>query len=219
MNLKELISVFKKHANSHEAMPMAAYMKNKFEYFGIKKTPRSVLQKAFIDFNKSKTFEELEQLVLELFENPQRELHYVALELLHKAKVYKHKKSIKLFERLILSHSWWDSVDTIASKLVGPYFEEFPDEREKWISKWIKADNLWLNRTAIIFQLNYKNNLDIDWLTKAILPHTNSKEFFHQKAIGWALRQYAKTNPKWVKDFVKNTPLKPLSVREATKHL
>ena len=119
----------------------------------------------------------------------------------------------------MISNSWWDSVDTIAVKLVGAYFAEYPEEREKWIRKWIKSDNIWLNRTAIIFQLSYKNQLDIPFLVRAILPHTNSKEFFIQKAIGWAIRQYTKTNPKWVKDFVKSNTLKPLSKREAFKYL
>jgi 3-methyladenine DNA glycosylase AlkD len=219
MTVNDLISTFNKHRNQQVASPMEAYLRNKFPFFGIKKTPRSYLQKTFIEFNKPKPLEELEELVVNLFNNAERELHYVGIELLVKAKIYKNKKSIKLFERLLISNSWWDSVDTIAVKLVGAYFAEYPEEREKWIRKWIKSDNIWLNRTAIIFQLSYKNQLDIPFLVRAILPHTNSKEFFIQKAIGWALRQYAKTNPKWVKDFVKSNTLKPLSKREALKYL
>lgn len=219
MTVDELTSLFNKHRNQHNALPMEAYLKNKFPFFGIKKPSRSILQKSFIDLNRLKPAEELEELVLDLFNNTERELHYVAIELLVKSRFYKNKKSIQLFERLLTSNSWWDSVDSIAVKLVGAYFTEHPNEREKWIGKWIKSNNIWLNRTAIIFQLSYKDHLDIQFLVRAILPHTHSNEFFIQKAIGWALRQYAKTNPTWVKDFVRSTLLKPLSKREALKYL
>ena len=125
---------------------------------------------------------------------------------------------IELFEELIVNKSWWDTVDYIASTLVGYYFEKWPKHKNKKAKQWARDKNLWLNRTAIIFQLKYKENTDLDLLFETILLHVHSKEFFLQKAIGWALRQYAYTDMLQVKKFVATQDLKPLSIREALKH-
>ena len=106
----------------------------------------------------------------------------------------------------------------IASNLVGNLFQKYPHLIPAYVSKWEKSDNMWLVRTAIIFQLKYKNDTDFKLLKRVIERHLSSKEFFIQKAIGWALRQYAKFEPELVQEYVKRTDLKPLSRREALKH-
>jgi 3-methyladenine DNA glycosylase AlkD len=111
-------------------------------------------------------------------------------------------------------------VDALASHAVGTQFKRFPDVREKYLKKWRKSDNLWLRRTTLLFQLGYKKETDFDLLCELIHENLGSDEFFINKAIGWALRQYARTNPAPVKQFVKATKdLNPLSRREALKNI
>ncbi|MFN4150372.1 MAG: DNA alkylation repair protein, partial [Candidatus Sericytochromatia bacterium] len=109
-------------------------------------------------------------------------------------------------------------VDIIATKIVPEYFKLYPDELLTQSKRLNEVENIWQNRISILFQLHYKNKTNRDLLSKYILNHSNSKEFFIQKAIGWSLREYYKTNPEWVIDFVNNNDLKPLSKREALKN-
>jgi 3-methyladenine DNA glycosylase AlkD len=122
-------------------------------------------------------------------------------------------------EYLISTKSWWDTVDMLAAKNLGEILHSNLDIMESKIHEYTEDENMWINRSAIISQLGFKSDTNIDLLEFSILPHLNSKEFFLQKAIGWALRQYAKTNPNWVIEFVNKYTLKPLSKREALKHL
>ena len=125
---------------------------------------------------------------------------------------------IVFFESLILNKSWWDSVDLISSKLVNPFFLKYRNLEEAMTDSWSRSNNIWLKRVSIIYQNGYKKETNLDILTRHILENADSNEFFIQKAIGWALRDYSKVDYKWVIDFVvNNTKLKPLSKREAIK--
>jgi 3-methyladenine DNA glycosylase AlkD len=126
---------------------------------------------------------------------------------------------IKTIEYMLVTKSWWDTVDTIAGGTLGVHFQRFPEVRQKYLAKWRASDNVWLRRSAILFQLNYKKETDFGLLCEIICENLDSKEFFINKAIGWSLRQYAHSDPKAVTKFVKSTPLHPLSRREAMKHL
>jgi 3-methyladenine DNA glycosylase AlkD len=111
-------------------------------------------------------------------------------------------------------------VDTLAGHTVGAQFKRFPKVREKYLKKWRKSENFWLRRTTLLFQLGYKEETDFDLLCELIKENLGSDEIFINKAIGWALRQYAWTNPTSVKKFVKATKdLHPLSRREALKNI
>ncbi len=105
------------------------------------------------------------------------------------------KKDIELFEFMIINKSWWDTIDFISPKLTGEYFKFYPKQREKYVGKWLASKNIWLQRTSILFQLNYKDNLDTGFLTFIINSLPGSKEFFINKTIGWILRNYSRTNP------------------------
>jgi 3-methyladenine DNA glycosylase AlkD len=119
---------------------------------------------------------------------------------------------------MITHKSWWDTVDSV-SHIVGMQFRRYPETREQHLAKWRASNNIWLRRTAILFQLDYKIETDFELLCEIIRENLNSKEFFINKAIGWALRQYARVDPKAVKKFVDSMPLHPLSKREALKNL
>ena len=126
---------------------------------------------------------------------------------------------IGLFEHLIVTKSWWDSMDGIASWCVGEHFKRFPKLIKPFTEKWMKSKNMWLQRTVILFQLGYKDKTDVNLLFKNIQKLMDSKEFFIRKAIGWALREYSKTDAQAVMNFVENNEIASLSKREALKWL
>ena len=217
---KDIIDSFSANSNPAIAAGAKAYLRNQFDFYGLQ-TPlrRAVIKEVFIKY-KINSEAELIACATEIWEQPDRECQYVAIELLAKYKKLWTIDIIHLFDYLIITKSWWDSVDTIFSLLLAPYFKLFPQQISPITGRWNKAaDNFWLQRCSIMFQKPYKKDTDTALLKQYILNCSHSKEFFIQKAIGWALREYAKTNPDWVKDFVANNKLAPLSVREALKHL
>lgn len=217
--IKPLVKQFSNAANPLNAAPMKAYMKNNFEFFGIKSTERRLLSKTFLEQCGLPDIKDMNTIALSLFNQPQRELHYFAIELLLKMKKHWTVDTIEILEQLLLKNSWWDSVDTIATHCIAFYSQQFPREAKKKIAQWNKSSNLWLNRTSIIYQCNMKSKTNVAVLFSNIEKHLESKEFFIQKAIGWALRQYARTDAQVVKGFCLSTKLKPLSYREAMKHI
>ncbi|MCZ2289781.1 MAG: DNA alkylation repair protein [Anaerolineales bacterium] len=215
-----LVSLFEQNANPAQAAPMKKYMRDQFEYLGIKSPQFKILMKEHIAAHGLPPAEELDAIARELWELPHREFQYAATSLIGRMEKKLPKGFAPTFERLITHKSWWDTVDTLAGGSVGVHFQRFPDVREKYLAKWRKSDNFWLRRVCILFQLNYKEETDFDLLRGIIHENLGSKEFFINKAIGWSLRQYARTDPQAVKKFVKATPaLHPLSQREAMKHL
>ena len=217
--LLPLISSFEQNANPAQAAPMKTYMREQFEYLGIKSPQFKILMKEHIAAHGLPPAEELDSVARDLWTLPQREFQYAATSLIGRMEKKLTKEFILTFEHLLVHKSWWDTVDTLAGGSVGVHFRRFPTAREKYLAKWRKSENFWLRRTCILFQLNYKEETDFPLLCDLIHENLGSKEFFINKAIGWALRQYARTDPKAVKKFVKATDLHPLSRREAIKHL
>ena len=217
--ITSLAKQFETHANAANAIAMKAYMRNQFEFFGIVTPLRRSITKEHIKNTPLPTYDELENILKELWQFPQREFHYFAVELLAVYKKEWDKNLIKLIEYLLTHRSWWDSVDHIATELTSPYFKKFPEQIVPVTTKWNRSKNFWLQRSSIMFQKQYKKETDKELLAKHILNVADSQEFFVQKAIGWALREYSKVNPKWVKQFVKQHDLPPLSKREALKRI
>jgi 3-methyladenine DNA glycosylase AlkD len=214
-----LKTLFQQNANPAQAAPMKKYMRDQFEYLGIKTPQNAALQKGFYKEHGLPQLTELDEILLDLWALPQREFQYVGMGLLGKFEKQLPPEFIERVEYLIVTKSWWDTVDAIAGHTVGTHFKRFPRVREKYLKRWRKSENLWLHRTTILFQLGYKKETDFDLLSEIICENLGSNEFFINKAIGWALRQYAYTDPKAVTKFVKSTELHPLSRREAMKHL
>ena len=218
--VKQLKSLLEKNASPKQAPAMKKYMRDQFEYLGIK-TPQSVaLQKEFYAEHGLPEVTELDAILRDLWSLPQREFQYAAVGLLGRLNKQLPSEFIDTIEYLITTKSWWDTVDSIAGGTVGVHFKRYPAVKKKYLARWRKSENFWLRRTTILFQLNYKEETDFDLLCDIIRENLGSKEFFINKAIGWALRQYARTDPKAVKKFVNATKeLNPLSRREAMKHL
>ncbi|RLD81737.1 MAG: DNA alkylation repair protein [Bacteroidetes bacterium] len=217
--LNTLESEFSKEANGKIALEQKAYMRNQFEFLGIKTPIRRKIQKAFLVKKYLPPKSDLEQIIRTLWLKPEREYQYYAQELAQKYVKQLEIEDIELFEFMITTKSWWDTIDMIAVKLVGEYLKEYPEQINKIITKWIISENMWLQRTAILFQLQYRNDLDTELLSVIINKLKGTDEFFINKAIGWVLRQYSRTNPEWVISFVEKTELDKLSRKEALRLL
>ena len=215
----KLKTLLEEHANPFQATPMKKYMRDQFEYLGIKTPQRVALLKEFYARQGLPEAKELSPILRDLWSLPQREYQYTAVGLLERLSNKLPPNFIDTIEYLIVTKSWWDTVDSIAGTTVGAHFKRYPAIRKKYLAKWHKSKNMWLRRTTILFQLNYKDETNFDLLCRIIRENLGSSEFFINKAIGWALRQYARTDPNAVKKFVKETELHPLSRREAMKHL
>ena len=215
-----LKSLFEQNANPVQAGPMKKYMRDQFEYLGIKSPQGSVLLREHINEHGLPPLDQLVIILRELWSLPQREFQYTAINLAGQLEKKVEPEFITAIEYLITTKSWWDTVDTLAGHAVGSQFKRFPAVKEKYLKKWRKSDNFWLRRTTLLFQLGYKKETDFDLMCELIKENLGSDEFFINKAIGWALRQYAHTNPTPVKKFVKDTKeLHPLSRREALKNI
>lgn len=208
---------FKRLANPEIAAGQKAYMKNRFEFFGVKTPDRRAAYATFLKKEFLPNQKDLEKIVKTLWLMPEREFHYFAQELTLCYLKLLRESDLELFEFMILNNSWWDTVDFIAPKLVGPYFKKYPQHRDKTVEKWLASGNIWLQRSCILFQLKYKTDFDTKLLEHVIHSLSGSKEFFINKAIGWILREYGKREPDWVVEFANRMPLHPLSRREALR--
>ncbi|MEM1319634.1 MAG: DNA alkylation repair protein [Bacteroidota bacterium] len=216
--LDTVIACFEEAGRPEVAEGQMKYMRNQFEFFGLKAPVWMPMAKQLFKTHGILRGEELRQLARLCFEEEQRELHYFAIEMVERALKKEPEALIDFLEELIGLRSWWDTVDWLA-KLVGIHFQRFPALIRPVTERWMDSEQLWLQRTAIIFQLRYRDQTDADLLFEYILRVADSKEFFLQKAAGWALRQYAKTNPEVVRRFIAGHQLPALTVREGSKYL
>jgi len=217
--VKSLRALFNQHADPKKAAPMKRYMRDQFEYLGIKVPEMGNLLKQHIREHGLPPLAELDAILRDLWALPQREFQYAANGLLEKFEGELHPDFIETLEYMLVTKSWWDTVDTIATGTLGVHFMRYPKVREKYLARWRKSDNFWLRRATILFQLGYKKDTDFELLCDIIRENLGSQEFFINKAIGWALRQYTRIDPQGVHNFVAATPLNPLSAREALKWL
>ncbi|MFA6983025.1 MAG: DNA alkylation repair protein [Sedimentibacter sp.] len=216
-DLNNIIEVFYKNRNEELAVPMAKYMKNMFPFLGIKTPERKTLSKEFLNSRKNDTEVDWE-FIDKCFLLPEREFHYLGISYMNTVKNLFTINDMERIKGIITYKSWWDSVDSI-SPIVGYICIKYPHIKDDVIDKWIFSDNIWLKRVSILFQLKYKENTDTEFLTKAIVNNSDTSEFFINKAIGWALREYSKTDKVWVRDFINRNELSKLSIREGSKYL
>jgi 3-methyladenine DNA glycosylase AlkD len=216
---KEISSSLIAESNPSKIAGMEAYMRNKFSFLGISSVNRKAIVKTLNLKSLSNNLDILIPLVDKLWQQPQREYQYLAIDLLIKYRKLLQTEHIPSIITLIENKSWWDTVDMLAASVLGDILNRNPTNNESIIETLSASSNFWLNRTAIICQLKFKDKTNVELLEMSILPHIESNEFFIQKSIGWALRQYSKTNPTYVIDFVNKHSLKPLSKKEALKHI
>lgn len=218
-NRTSYIEAFRKLRNKEEARPMEAYMKHHFPFLGIKSPVRKETMKEFFSTHQLPNEDTFFEEAWSIYTLPEREYQYAAIALLSKKLESLTIADLGFIEKMIIEKSWWDSVDSIAPTIVGDVVKKDRLNGKQIMYQWSDSDNMWLNRSAILHQLKYKNDTNEKMLMEIILKHAQSNEFFIQKAIGWVLREYAKTNSTFVNQFVEDHTLKPLSKREALKHI
>jgi 3-methyladenine DNA glycosylase AlkD len=211
-------------ADPAKAPIMQAYMKSAMPYLGIQATPLRKVARAVFAAHQIESFLEWRDTVLELWRGAQyREERYIAIELAGYPayRNFRTLDALPIYEEMITSGAWWDYVDSIASHRLGELLRQYPAKMHRVLRRWAKSDDMWKRRSAILAQLGFKADTDLELLYDCIRPSIREKEFFLRKAIGWALRQFAKTDAKEVRRYVAEHEayLSPLSRREALKNV
>lgn len=215
--IKKLRQAFQEQANTEIATQQKAYMRNQFEYFGLKSPEQVAVRREFIKQNGLPEIGDLDGLIHVMWLQPEREFQYFAMMLAEKFIKKTEADFIGVLEFMITTKSWWDTIDYIAANLVGTHFKRFPEQIPVYTENWMASGNFWLQRTALLFQLKYKKDTDLKLMFNLIKRLSHDNEFFIRKAIGWVLREYSKTDPEAVIKFVNSHELKPLSRKEAMK--
>lgn len=218
MSYDELLATLQQHADADKAAGMAAYMRDKFVYLGIPTPLRRKLGKPFI--RQLSAQPGIDWAFIEAcWQSPYRELHYVALDYLSATRSHLMPRDIPKLKQLAITHPWWDTIDFL-DRIIGDIALRHPTVN-KTLLAWSVDDNIWLRRIAIDHQRLRKEKTDTELLERILCNNLGQKEFFINKAIGWALRDYSKTNPDWVRDFIaRHRPqMASLSIREASKYL
>lgn len=215
--LAPLKSAFEHELNSETAKQMEAYMRDQFKFYGIKSPQRNVIQKEF--WGEYGLPDDIADFVAYCWKQDEREWQLFCMETLYRARKKWPSNFHEIVEYMVLTKSWWDTVDYISSNLVGHWYSTAPIKPDAVIDSWNEHPDFWLNRVSLIYQLKFKEKVNEELLFLYISRHLDKDEFFIRKAIGWALRQYSKTHPNRVQWFLENHELKPLSIREASKYL
>lgn len=212
---EELFDQLEAAADAEQAKKMAAYMQDNFPFLGI---PKPKMKEIVSPYLKQSTVLDWSFLHL-CWEMPYREAQYVGLMFLAKHTKKLTQEDLPELQRLIVTKSWWDTVDALDC-CVGEIVRKHPALEETMLA-WSLSDQIWLRRVAIDYQLKYKEQTNTKVLETVIQNNFGSREFFINKAIGWSLREYSKTNPLWVKDFLLRhaEKMSKLSIREAKKYL
>ena len=218
MDFNKLYEEMTQHKNEEQAQKMSKYMLNKFEYIGIKTPERRKIFKNF--FKEYKNEEKIDwEFVNKCWENKHREFQYVGADYLKNMKDKLTIDDIPKFKRLILKKSWWDTIDNLDMTIGTLALKD--SNVNKILLEWSLDENIWLRRIAIDHQLLRKEKTNTELLEKILKNNLGQAEFFINKSIGWALRDYSKTNPEWVKNFIEKNRenMAKLSIREASKYL
>ena len=222
--LDRLRAALRNHADPAKAPIMQAYMKSVMPYLGIQTPVHRRLCRETFRAHPLDSFESWRDSILSLWRGVRyREERYAAIALAgyQPYRDFRTLRALPLYKEMITTGAWWDYVDAIATHQIGEILRKSPTRMSAILRKWAVDDDIWLRRTAILAQLNFKSDTDLTLLYDCIRPSLGRPEFFLRKAIGWALRQYARTNPKEVLQYVHDhhDQLSPLSRREALKHL
>ena len=209
---------FKTFINESDAKWRTVYMKNQFKFLGVRQPHiKKIMAEVLKEFKPS--IDEIISLAEYLYFKEYREYQYFAIYLLEKYSKKLNESHLDLLEKMVITTSWWDNVDPISTNIIGVTLFQLPiDKRAQYLSKWENSGNMWLLRVCIIHQLKYKKDTDREYLAYICEKSKLHNDFFIRKAIGWALREFSKTDYTWVENFVeKNPDLSNLSKKEALR--
>ena len=218
MKLLDLITDLEENRNELLAESMSKYMQDKFRFLGVRGATRTeIYKKYFPDVRKTKTIDW--DFVESCWNKEEREFQYVVVYYLKAMQKFLKREDISRLKYLIVTKSWWDTVDLLA-KVVGSLVIRI-EGYDQIMLEWSKDSNIWLRRVAILYQLSLKDKVDEIILDKVLVNNLSDSEFFINKAVGWALRDYSKYNPEWVREFIKKNKdnMANLSIREASKYI
>ena len=217
LDYEGVFSLFREHADPERAIQMSAYMRDMFPFIGLQKPVRAKLQREFL--KTAKKSPSIDWAFVGKCWEMEREYQYLALDYLAAVKARMTSDDIPRLRLLAITKSWWDTVDALDT-IVGDIALKYPEVNATLLT-WSTDDNFWLRRIAIDHQLSRKEKTDAVLLEQIIKNNLGEKEFFINKAIGWSLREYSKTDPQWVRDFIDRyrEELAPLSIREASKYI
>ena len=218
MKLLDLINDLEENRNELLAESMSKYMQDKFRFLGVRGASRTkIYKKSFPEARKSKEIDW--EFIENCWNKEEREFQYVVVYYLKAMQKFLKREDISRLKYLIVTKSWWDTVDLLA-KVVGSLVICI-EGYDQIMLEWSKDNNMWLKRVAILYQLSLKEKVDEIILDKILVNNLGDIEFFINKAIGWALRDYSKYNPEWVKEFIRKNKdnMANLSIREASKYI
>lgn len=205
-------------ANPSQAVPMSKYMKNQFPFLGIPKPIRAQLAKELMKESRSWTAAKLREEIFHYYQQSEREYQYLAIDLFNKNVLRLELSELKSYLPLVAKKEWWDSIDAWR-KGFNDYVKAYPDKLPEVFSCFFQAEDFWFRRISINLQLQSKAATNLALLEQAILNDRTTAEFFIQKAIGWSLREYSKTDPFYVTAFIAKNDLSKLATREGSKYL
>jgi 3-methyladenine DNA glycosylase AlkD len=208
-------------ADPERAISMAAYMKTDMPFYGVSSPARRPIARELKLRYPAGSATGYRENVRVLWALPHREEKYMAIGYALSFKKLITFEQIDLYQQMVTEGAWWDFVDVVASDLVGRVVLDTRERMRPVLEEWIDHDDMWLRRTALLAQLRHKTATDEAMLFDFCQRHAHEKEFFIRKAIGWALREYARVNPEAVRGFLRDheAHLSGLSRREAAKHL
>ena len=218
MKLLDLITDLEENRNELLAESMSKYMQDKFRFLGVRGATRTeIYKKYFPDARKTKTIDW--DFVENCWNKEEREFQYVVVYYLKAMQKFLKREDILRLKYLIVTKSWWDTIDLLA-KVVGSLIIRI-EGYDQIMLEWSKDSNIWLRRVAILYQLSLKDKVDKQVLDEILVNNLGDSQFFINKAVGWALRDYSKYNPEWVREFIKKNKenMANLSIREASKYI
>ena len=221
---KEIVRALERAGDPQRARQQQAYMKSAMPFHGVPMPRLRTLVRSILLRHHLEDASAWQRAILLLWRRAShREQRYAAVEVLL-APAYRGwivAERLPLIEELVVAGAWWDTVDAIAINAVGAMLREEPSPTKPVLRRWAEDDDIWKRRTAILAQLKFKDATDERLLQDVIEPSLGEREFFLRKGIGWALRQYSRTSPAFVVDYVRDHAdrLSPLSKREALKAL
>jgi Predicted DNA alkylation repair enzyme len=209
-------------ADPAKAPAMQAYMKSAMPFLGVQAGPRRTALRAVFAEHRIESAPEWRRAVLTLWREAEyREERYAAIELsgFRYYRRWQTLYTVPMYEEMIVTGAWWDFVDELAIRRIGPLLREYPETMRPLMLEWAHDPDLWKRRTAILCQNKFGRQTDTGLLYACIEPSLSDIDFFARKAIGWALREYAKVNPQEVVRYVNAKGITGLSRREALKNL
>lgn len=222
--VREVREALSSAGDPDRAVGQRAYMKSAMPFHGITSPELTALLRPLLSEFGPTTRSEWERVILELWDGAtHREERYAALAVarMRRARAWCDLESLGLFRHLVTTGAWWDFVDVIAAHLVGLALAEHRPTVSPVLIEWARDGDLWVRRTAVLSQLRHQQDTDRHFLAAVIEANLDDPSFWLRKSIGWALREFARTDPEWVRSHVEEwgPRLSPLSRREALKHL